>query len=540
MTGTIELDRDGRHLLIGFPYREDLVEEVRGLPQRRWDKGTKLWRVPIAHAELVVATFMKHGFEMTSDVMGVLSGTAGAPPAAEAKAKPGKGKGKKSETSADEDPKAGLRVSEVNERAKAALADAFPDTVRVIGEVVDFDKNSERDHIFFRLIEKAPRGRQIAASVDVALFERTAKSVLPKIEKQGLTMRDGIEIMIRARVDLYPKTGRYQLIIDDIEPEFTLGQLALSREQILAELREKGLDKLNAALPWPQPTLRIGVLTSPTSDGYNDFLRELESSGIGFDLTVFPVKVQGEELEPTVRAGLAYFAERAADFDVVCVLRGGGSRTDLAWFDNREVALAVAQLPIKVLCGIGHERDKSVLDEIAESRKTPTACAAFLVDSVREARDALAAQSRRLQDLAREALRLAHQDLAESAHHLSRAVHGRIVHERSRLEHAAARATTTTRHAIRSAREHLASAAERIVRGTARRFERENARLESWQTRQRLLDPRRVLARGYAIVHGADGAIAPSVSNLAKGDAIRIAFRDGAATAHVDSTTPDP
>ena len=150
------------------------------------------------------------------------------------------------------------------------------------------------------------------AAVDVALFERTAARILPALEAKGLSLRDGIEILVEARVDLYPASGRFQLIIEDIRPEFTLGQLALSKEQILEELHRAGLHERNLALPMPPAPLRIGVLTSPDSDGWNDFLQELTASGIGFQVNLYPVKVQGSELRPTMLAGLKWFAERSS------------------------------------------------------------------------------------------------------------------------------------------------------------------------------------------------------------------------------------
>ncbi|MCA8944362.1 MAG: exodeoxyribonuclease VII large subunit [Planctomycetes bacterium] len=526
MSGTIELDRDGKTLVIGFPYREDLVEEVRALPSRRFDRGSKTWRVPIAHAELVVATFMKHGFEVSGDVSGVLAGTGGAPaPAAEPVA------------DAEPDTSAGMTISQLNERARAALRSAFPKRVKVVGEVVDFEKTRGRSHLFFRLVEKS--GERMAATVDVALFERTAKQILPTIEKRGLTLRDGIEIMVEAKVDLYPANGRFQLIIEDIHPEFTLGKLALSREQILAELRKAGLAERNKLLPWPRPALRIGVLASPTSDGWNDFLREIESSRIGFDISLFPVKVQGDELESTMLEGLEWFAEHAAHFDALCIIRGGGSRTDLAWFDNRSIAFAVAEHPLKVLCGIGHERDVSVLDEISSSMKTPTATAAFLVHEIRATGEELRATTRRLADLTRERIATERELLAETGAGLRRAVHGRMVREHAMLGAAASRLATATGHRIERERRSLDDAFRRAVRAVRVRLDRERARIDTADTRRRLLDPTAVVRRGYTIVRDASGKIVTDVSALKTGDTIDVAFRDGRARSRVEQVHRD-
>ncbi|MBK8975974.1 MAG: exodeoxyribonuclease VII large subunit [Planctomycetes bacterium] len=566
MTGTIELDRDGRHLVIRFPYDQFLVDEVKALPDRRWDKNQKCWRVPAKHAELTIEAFMKHGFTVSSDVFSVLAGTtaiAAKPPKVDQAPPEDPARAGTAEpvAGADRGGDAALSVSQLNERVRQALRDAFPGTVQVIGEVVEYDKNQDRRHVFFSLAEKAALGDKVAATVVVAMFERTKERVLARLSRHGLTLQDGIEILVEARVDLYPATGRYQLILEDVRPEFTLGKLALSREQILLKLGELGLLTRNRELPLPRPALRIGVLTSPDSDAWNDFLRELQSSGIGFDVALHPVRVQGEQLRPTMLAGLAWFAARAADFDVLCIVRGGGSRTDLAWFDDLEVATAVARHPVKILCGIGHERDRSVLDEITTSLKTPTAAAAALVDAWLECREDLRHAAIRLREAARGQIELARERLTGSAHRVARGVQARIVAEAQLLGAAGPRAARAVRALLRQREQELAVAVRRtrlavetrtrdaertLVRATellaARsrlRLERAHAQLERAETRQRLLDPRRVLERGYALLRDpASGRIVPGARGLRSGAKLRVQTRDADADVTVDAVRP--
>ncbi len=417
--------------------------------------------------------------------------------------------------------------------------------------------------MFFSLVDKDAAGEKVAARVDVALFERTAKRLLPELAAKGLTLRDGLEILIEARIDLYPATGRYQLVLEDIRPEFTLGKLALTREQILADLRTAGLDERNTALPLPLPPLRVGVLTSPDSDGWNDFLREIEASEIGFQLSLYPVRVQGEELRPTVLRGLEWFAEHADDFDVLCIVRGGGSRSDLAWFDDRDVAFAVARHPLKIVCGIGHERDRSVLDEIAHSMKTPTAAAAFLVAQWEACDELLRDRARWLQGAVSEALHAAEKTLGRQGDRLRRLVHARLLAERHHLGEAARRLVRGAPAHLRERRRELDATAQRIAFGTrgllrgarteldhrvlrlastARsRLERATAQLRTAETRQRLLDPLRVLTRGYAIVRDADnGGIVTGAGGARTGMLTDIQLRDGRLRARVESVHPEP
>jgi exodeoxyribonuclease VII large subunit len=572
MSGTIELDRDGRSLLIRFPYSEYLVQEVRNLPGRRWDKAQKVWRVPAEQAEAAVDAFMKHGFSIAPDVFAVLAGTqdlppaekkpsAAAPPVAAARAATTGEPGTTAEGSAAESPRP-LTVGQLNERVRAALNAAFSDRVSVVGEVFNYDKNKDRQHLFFSLVEKDPAGRKVAANVDVALFERTAKRLLPELERKGLTLRDGIEILVEAKVDLYPATGRYQLIIEDVRPEFTLGQLALSREQILEELRAAKLDERNAALPLPVPALRVGVLTSPDSDGWNDFLRELGSSEIGFQLTLYPVKVQGDGLRPTVLAGLRWFAERAEDFDLLCIVRGGGSRTDLAWFDDKEIAFAAARHPLKILCGIGHERDRSVLDEITLGLKTPTATAAFLIRHWQGSADELADLSRQLREAARDLLGRSREELGTQAQALRRIVHGRMIGERHRLAAAGQRIVRGSAGLLREHGRNLGDAArrarsgagailggqlrlleragDRLRTGSQRRLDRAAATLTTAEARQRLLDPRHILRRGYALLRDAEGRIVTEARGLRADQDLVVQLRDGRARARITEVELTP
>jgi exodeoxyribonuclease VII large subunit len=354
-----------------------------------------------------------------------------------------------------------------------------------------------------------------------------------------MTLADGIEIRVLVRVDLYPRSGRYQLIVEDIDASFTLGKLALGREEILRELKEKGLDQQNRVLPMPVPALRVGVLTSHGSDGWNDFLAEMRSSRVGFEITSYDVRVQGELLKPTVLQGLRYFDQRYEDFDVLCIIRGGGSRTDLAWFDEREVALAVARHPLKIMCGIGHQRDVSVLDLIAHSEKTPTAVADYLIEQVRSTREVLQDLSRCLVESTNRVLHAEERRLSGTAHDLRRHVQNQLIQERQTLRHCNHRLMRGSKDQIRSAYDLLVRRSEQVRSGVLRRIEGAAASLHTQQARHRLLDPTRVLQRGYALVRNAGGGILKGVADLSPEQTVAIQFRDGRAGATIDHIEQD-
>jgi len=553
MTGTVELDQDGVHLLIRFPYREDLVAMVKELPGRRWDPRQKVWRVPATHVEQVFAACSRHLFEFAPEISSLLAGTLRAAPAPTPREPRHRGEPQQAalplpasaSAAADADPAAAmpaLTVSALHATVRDGLRRLFPESFWLVGEIVDFDKSAGRQHRFFQLVEKARHEARAIAAVEVALFASAAERILPQLLRHDppLELRDGLEVRILVRVDLYAATGRFQVVVQDIDPSFTLGKLALTKEQILRELAGLGLATRNRSLGFPVPALRIGVLTSPDADGWNDFLRHVEEAHVGLELTLVPIKVQGPELRPTLLAGLAWFAAHAADFDVLCIVRGGGSRTDLAWFDDRDVALAVARHPLKVVVGIGHQRDQSVLDAIAHSEKTPTAVAELLVRGIEDARADVQDRARRLQDGVAAELATARERLAATTTALQRATHRRLHGADTALTRAGRDLAAAARYFLLGRRQELQRAAVRASHATGRGLERAAAALDRHATRLRLLDPARVLARGFAIVRSADGRIAPSAAKIRASEPLQVQWRDGRATVHVDVVRLEP
>jgi exodeoxyribonuclease VII large subunit len=549
MSGSVELDPDGAHLRIRFAYREDLVAMVKDLPGRRWDPKGKFWRVPASHVEVVFAACSRHLFEFAPEIPSLLAGTLRTvpPPAAE------RPRGATTAPAhqpalplvhepAERTEAPALTVSALNARVRDGLRRQLPEPVWVVGEIVDFDKNANRQHRFFTLVEKKHGESRPHASVEVALFAAAAERLFPALAALDppLALRDGIEVRLLVAVDLYVAGGRYQVVVHDIDPTFTLGKLALSREQVLRELRQLGVADRNRSLGFPVPALRVGVLTSPDADGWNDFLRHVEDARVGLQLTLFPIKVQGAELKRSLLAGLRWFERHAGAFDVLCIVRGGGSRTDLAGFDDRDVALAVARHPLKVVVGIGHQRDQSVLDAIAHSEKTPTAVAELLVTAVRDARADVGERGRRLVDAAHGALAAAAQRLRGAAGELGSATRARLGRAHRVLAAAGRELAGHARDRLVGEGAALQRAAARTAHACERRLDRAHARLEHRATQLRLLDPRAVLARGFTLVVGADGRIAPSAAGIAAGQRVQVRWRDGHAHARVDDVHRDP
>lgn len=548
MTGTVELDQDGMHLLIRFPYREDLVAMVKEMPGRRWDPKGKMWRVPAAHVEQVFTAFSRHLFDFAPEIPSLLAGTlkprqqlAPTSPRDRTEVRQPTADGGLGDVPAGAEAPQALTVSRLNERVRDGLRHLFPETFWVVGEIVDFDKGAHRQHRFFQLVEKARGEARPLAAVEVALFAATAERLLPALaaHEVPLALRDGLEVRLLVRVDLWPATGRYQVVVQDIDPSFTLGKLALTKEQILGELRQRGLADRNLRLGLPVPALRIGVLTSPDADGWNDFLRHVQEARVGLDLALFPIRVQGRGLKPSLLGGLAWFAAAADQFDLLCIMRGGGSRTDLAWFDDREIALAVAQHPLKIVVGIGHQRDQSVLDVIAHSEKTPTAVAELIVRGIEAARADGHERTRRLQVAVAAHLARERDALVRISRSLQRGTSTTLGRAHGELANTGRELVMSARLCLQRAHAKLRETAGRTHHGWRKQLDRELASVDQQATRIRLLDPARVLARGFAIVRGSDGKVLPSSRGIAIDQGVRLQWRDGSASARIEAVHRD-
>ncbi|HYU65823.1 MAG TPA: exodeoxyribonuclease VII large subunit, partial [Jatrophihabitantaceae bacterium] len=325
-----------------------------------------------------------------------------------------------------------------------------------------------------------------------------------------------------------------------IDPRFTLGDLAQQRDQVLRRLVANGLIDANKRKPLARIPLRVGVVTSVGSAAWHDFENELTRSGIGFDLAVCDVRVQGERAEAMVAGAITVLSRRP--LDAIAVIRGGGARNELAVFDTEAIAVAIARSPVPVLTGLGHEVDRSVADEVAHtSFKTPTACANALVAA---AQAYLASAERTFAGIvtaARERIDGAEQRLGDRAHRIARRTHAAV----GRAEEGLAMRAATVRA---GAARQLASAERRIDQHALRVRTRpmqvvgsEQRHLDGLAARLRALDPVVMLARGWTMTRAADGSIIRSPESVHDGDVIATQFATGSITSRVtDVLTTEP
>ncbi len=280
-----------------------------------------------------------------------------------------------------------LSLTELQQIIKDSLYMALPDLFWVVAEISEMKENYA-GHCYLELIEKQPDEKNVRARVKAIIWSnryRFLKSFFESIT--GESLQEGMKILIRTKVEYHELYG-LSLVISDIDPSFTFGEMALKRQVIIKRLEEEGVFSMNKGIRLPMSPQKIAVISSKNAAGYSDFINHLKKNSYGyvFYTALFETVMQGIETEQSVINALDDVAEFQGLFDVAVIIRGGGSQTDLSWFDNYNIAYYVTQFPIPVLTGIGHEKDLSVTDMVAfQALKTPTAVADFIIESVAEA-----------------------------------------------------------------------------------------------------------------------------------------------------------
>lgn len=404
-------------------------------------------------------------------------------------------------------------VSEVAAAVNDVLHDYFEAGVWVWGEVSGL--STRNGHTYFTLVEETAPGKK--AQLSVNLWQGVMTRLRPKLRASGVTLENGVRVRVFGELDFYAPFGRLSLVVRDIDPSFTLGDIALQREELVRRLKESGDYERNRTTELAPVPLRVGLVTSATSAAYADFMHEIEGSGLGFRILLADVRVQGESAVREVAAAITSLGRRD-DVDVVAVVRGGGSRAELATFDAEAIALAIARCPVPVLTGIGHEIDTSVADEVSHLRlKTPTACAAHLVAMVREFVDSI-----------------------EGAW-LSIAVESTrsLVEADGRLALVAHRISLLTGNAVARAAEGLEFRHRRLTSSSQHTLANHEQRIDGFAKRIELLDPRNVMKRGWSITRTRDGRVLRSVADAEPGDRITTQVVDGSVVSTVDSTVID-
>ncbi|HOW09926.1 MAG TPA: exodeoxyribonuclease VII large subunit [Bacteroidales bacterium] len=443
-----------------------------------------------------------------------------------------------------------LSLTELQLIIRDSLYMALPDMYWVIAEISEIKVNYS-GHCYLELVEKQPDNVNISARIRGVIWNHQYRFLKPFFENSaGESLREGLKILFRAKIEYHEVYG-LSLVINDIDPAFTLGEMALKRQQILKRLEREGVLTMNKDLDFPHVPQRIAVISSSNAAGYSDFITHLRENSYGyvFYTALFDTPMQGSDTQAGIVRSLDRIALHAELFDVVVIIRGGGSQTDLSWFDNYDIAYYITQFPVPVLTGIGHEKDLSVTDIVAwQALKTPTAVADFLIECMVRAEDQLNDMSRGITDMSLLILErnknlidsarlklipLAKMSVSEFRSELSDIIINMIntgkeylmnarlapENQRSRLVSGSASFLSASKNAVNQAKKSLSAGSEIFL--SMRKNE-----IAGFVNMLKILDPDNVLKRGYTIT-SKNGRIIKSGRELSKDDIIDTRFSDG-------------
>jgi exodeoxyribonuclease VII large subunit len=379
------------------------------------------------------------------------------------------------------EPAAPLTLGALLTQVRAALTHRFADSYWVVAEVADMTRPRQQGgHCYLTLTEPAAEAGALGftAQARATLWGSRYQQIAPAFtEATGQELRPGLRLLLRVKITFHEQYG-FSLDVLALDPSYTVGELARQRLATLRKLAEKDLLERQQELTLPLGPQRLAVISSPTAAGLQDFVRQLEEAPYDFALTLFSAVMQGETAPASIRAALDQLRPRRGQFDVVVLIRGGGSKTDLLAFDEYGLAAAVASFPLPVLTGIGHERDEAVVDLVAyRALKTPTAVAAFLVERLARLESLIMELAERVAERSRQHLAQHHarlQHLADRTHEAARLQIQRAHHE---LAQRSRQATQSPRQHLRHLGQYLESFRYTLPQAARRALGHEEQRL---------------------------------------------------------------
>lgn len=405
-----------------------------------------------------------------------------------------------------------LSLLELNTLVRNRVQAAMPDRYWVRAEVSEARENRS-GHCYLELVEKDEASGEMQAKARAVIWATVYRMLRAHFAAEtGMAITPGIKLLIEVSVDMHELYG-YTLTVHDIDPSYTLGDMARQRAEIIRRLTQEGIIDMNRELSWPLLPQRIAVISSPTAAGYGDFIDQLHRNPYGyrFYTALYTAAMQGARAESSVIGALERIYAHESDFDGVVIIRGGGATSELSCFDSYPLAQNVAQFPLPVIVGIGHDRDETVLDRVANVRvKTPTAAAEWLIARVAEAdRRRLDLQASLAGEIDNR-LRQERQRLAAAGQRLPLLIERRITLERSRLDHLA----PTLRQAV------------------TRSMERQQQRLALLIRSVELSSPERILKHGFSLTLK-EGKAVRSADELRSGDRITTFYGEGCSESQI-------
>lgn len=419
-----------------------------------------------------------------------------------------------------------LSLLELNALVRDAIEIAMPNAYWVEAELADVRDNG---HCYMELLQKDPRSNTPVARARATCWRNVWTYVRPRFERvTGQRLRAGMKVLLQVHASFHENYG-FSWQVEDIDPDYTLGDMERKRKEIIRQLKEEGVYDLQRQLSFPLFAQRIAVISSEGAAGYGDFKDQLLNNAYGFRfyLRLFPSIMQGEQVESGVIAALDAIHAVEDSFDCVVIIRGGGATTDLSGFDTLALAENVANFPLPILTGIGHERDESVLDLVAYQRlKTPTAVAAFLIEHLLEVSQRIDVAKKSIHDIVERRMRLERLRLERLTDKLPALFLSLRARHEARLETLRGRLAVMAKSRFREEIQFLGQCDRRLRMAVERRLKDEARLLEQLSHRVRQLDPQLLLNRGYSITLK-DGKVVKDASKLLAGDEIETRLARG-------------
>ena len=443
-----------------------------------------------------------------------------------------------------------LSLFELNQKVKETLHSSFADTYWVVGEISEM-REVRNGHCYLELIEKDEKTEQIIAKSRANIWAYTYRMLKPYfVSATGQNLVAGLKVMVRVSIDFQEVYG-FSLNVRDIDPTYTLGDMAQKKQAILNQLTEEGVIGMNKELEVPMVPQKIAVVSSPTAAGYEDFCNQLNNNagGYKFYIKLFPAIMQGDQTEESVTAALDRIYEYEDSFDVVVIIRGGGSTSDLMCFDNYWIAYNIAQFPLPVFSGIGHERDETVVDYVAHTRlKTPTAVAEHLIELVGDfdgrleyAKDSVVSATRniiadskasfeiassRFKPLVNNALLVERNKLDKRIRQLGISSKQFLHQKQNRLDLIAQSLNNQSRQNLHYLQKDLDLIPQRLSTRIKSFINNQGSKLSLLQKTNQLLNPENILKKGYSITYH-NGKAVKNASELKSGDIITTKLHEG-------------
>jgi exodeoxyribonuclease VII large subunit len=452
-----------------------------------------------------------------------------------------------------------LTLTELQLIIRDSLYMALPDMYWVTAEISEISENYA-GHCYMELIEKNADEKNVRARIRAIAWCKKYRFLKSFFENTtGEALRAGLKILVKVKIEYHELYG-LSLNICDINPAYTVGELALKRQMIIRRLEEDGVYEMNRELILPLSIQRIAVISSKTAAGYTDFMNHLQSNSFDyvFYTKLFESAMQGEDTEKGIISALDAIAGHIDKFDIAVIIRGGGSQIDLSWFDNYNIAYHITQFPLPVITGIGHDKDMSVTDMVAHTAlKTPTAAAGYIIEYMAEVENRIMEMWTEISDLARHIIERNRHQLESAAIRLFPLSGMMLSKARERLSQKTIELINSGREYTRNAgfvpqnqKQRLMSLSYNLLKNKALAFERagksihtgivnsmerKKTIIDSFEKTLEVMKPENVLRRGYTITYQ-NGKVMKSAGGVKADDTLKTRFCDGNIVSRVIDT----